>query len=198
MNAKDQDLHILSINELMNITPNCHATKFADKADISMKFSNCEDPQPSLDSNHDSGERNLIAITRCCRACEVEYHRGKDESIVTIGGCPVQPVHTLPKGCMQVAAEVGADIVSCQHSQQVILLGALPPHGWRHPGLSLRLLYRRQRVVPVHNHWGIALSRPANGSHLSYRCVPMRCFAGSLQSLLPQKAPLLHCRALLR
>ena len=109
----------------------------------------------------------------------MEYHRGKDESIVTIGGCPVQPVHTLPKGCMQVAAEVGTDIVSCQHPQQVILLGALPPHGSRHPGFSLKLLYRRQRVVPVHSHRGIALSRPANGSHLSYRCVPMRCSLGA-------------------
>ena len=59
----------------------------------------------------------------------------------TSAQAPVHAVHALAEGSMQVAAEVGADILPRQHLQQGPLPARYLPSGCRpNPGLGLGLL----------------------------------------------------------
>ena len=69
----------------------------------------------------------------------------------TSAQAPVHAVHALAEGGVQVAAEVGADILPYQHLQQGPLAARHISSVLRaHPGLCLGLLYRGQRVVAIH------------------------------------------------
>ena len=84
----------------------------------------------------------------------------------TSAQAPVHAVHALAKGSMQVAADVGADILPRQHLQQGRLAARRLSSLCRPaPGLCLRLLNHGKRIVAIHHqrrlHAFLAGRRPA-------------------------------------